>query len=160
MTFTATAIFSYLIVAVAAATLIYAAAFDLKHFIIRNSLVLSLISLYLLHAAITWRWTEVPADLGLAAVIFAIGLAFYALGLLGGGDVKLLAVAFLWVGMRGALLLAGLLVLFSLVYVIAALFGWIKTRKTGGRRQIAFAPVVASALAGAFLLGAVQPWPW
>jgi prepilin peptidase CpaA len=160
MTLTVPVIFSYLVVVVATATLIHAAMFDLEHFTIRNSLVLFLILLYLLHAALTRRWSEVPFDLVLAAMIFVIGLVFYALGAFGGGDVKLLTVAFLWVGMRGALLLAGLLVIFSLLSVVAGQLGWIKTRKLGIRRQIAFAPAVAGALAGAFLLGAVQPWLW
>jgi prepilin peptidase CpaA len=156
----ASAICAYLIVAIAAATLIYAGVADLRSFTIRNSLVLFLFLLYLVHAAITWRWAHVSADLILAAAVFAIGLGFYALGMLGGGDVKLLTVAFLWVGMRGALLLAALLAVFSLLLAIAGLAGWIKTLNAGGRRRIAFAPAIAGALAGAFLLGTVQPWLW
>jgi prepilin peptidase CpaA len=158
--FAAPAICAYLIVAVAIATLIYAAVTDLRSFTIKNLLVLFLILLYLLHAAITWRWTQVPADLILAAVIFLIGLVFYAFGTLGGGDVKLLTVAFLWVGMRGALPLAALLAIFSLLFAVAGLAGWIKTRNVGNRRRMAFAPAIAGALAGAFLLGEVQPWLW
>jgi prepilin peptidase CpaA len=160
MTLTAPLVFSYLVVVIATVTLIHAALFDLKHFTIRNSLVLFLVLLYLLHAALTWRWSEVPLDLALAVMIFVIGVVFYALGAFGGGDVKLLTVAFLWVGMRGALLLAILLVIFSLLSVVAGKLGWIKTRKVGPRQEIAFAPAVAGALAGAFLLGAVQPWLW
>jgi len=158
--FTAPAICAYLIVVIATATLIYAGVTDLRYFTIRNSLVLFLILLYLLHAAITWRWMQAPADLVLVATIFLIGLVFYASGTLGGGDVKLLTVAFLWVGMRGALPLAALLAIFSLLLAIAGLAGWIKTRGVGSRRRIAFAPAIAGALAGAFLLGVVQPWPW
>jgi prepilin peptidase CpaA len=158
--FSASAICAYSIVAIAAVTLLYAGVTDLRFFTVRNSLVLFLLLLYLVHAAITWRWAQVPVDLILAAVVFAIGLGFYALGMLGGGDVKLLTVAFLWVGMRGALLLAALLAVFSLLLAIAGLAGWIKTLNAGGRRRFSFTPAPAGPLAGAFLLGTVQPWLW
>ena len=58
MTLTAPLVFSYLVVVIATVTLIHAALFDLKHFTIRNSLVLFLVLLYLLHAALTWRWAR------------------------------------------------------------------------------------------------------
>lgn len=44
---------SYVVVAFAAAALIYAALSDLKNFTIRNSLVLLLAFLYVVHAALT-----------------------------------------------------------------------------------------------------------
>ncbi len=151
---------SYVVVAFAAAALIYAALSDLKNFTIRNSLVLLLAFLYVVHAALTRRWAEVPRDLELAAVMFAITLVFYWLGLLGGGDVKLLTVAFLWVGGHGAMVFAILLGVISFIHVIAGVFGWLSVRQVGRRRQIAFAPSVAGALIGSFMLGSVQPWPW
>jgi prepilin peptidase CpaA len=153
-------IISYVVIAIAIALLIHAAVYDLRNFAIRNSLVGFLLLLYLLHIALMSRWSNVPYDIGLAAMTFAIMLVFYALGLLGAGDVKLLTVAFLWVGWHGAMEFALLLVATSIFLLIAALTGLVESRKVGSRHKVAFAPAIAGALACAFLLGLVQPWPW
>jgi prepilin peptidase CpaA len=47
-----------------------------------------------------------------AALMFVVMLAFYSIGWLGGGDVKILTVAFLWTGSSGALPFAILLSFF------------------------------------------------
>lgn len=43
-------------------------------------------------------WTMVAADVGGATALFVLGAAGFRFGLVGGGDVKLLAAAALWVG--------------------------------------------------------------
>ena len=59
---------------------------------------------------------------------------------MGGGDVKILAVAFLWTGMSGALIFAVLLAVFSSVHAVAAKLGWVKSQITEGScRSIPFA---------------------
>jgi hypothetical protein len=74
-----------------------------------------------------------------------------------GGDVKILAVAFLWTGLSGALPFAVLLALFSSAYGLAAKFGWAKSQITDRvRRRIPFAPAVAAAPIGTFLLRAMH----
>jgi prepilin peptidase CpaA len=89
--------------------------------------------------------------------MFVAMLAFYSLGWMGGGDVKILAVAFLWTGLSGALPLAILLVVFSGIHAIAAKLGWVKSQLTdSGRRRIPFAPSVAGALICIFVLRALQ----
>jgi Flp pilus assembly protein protease CpaA len=71
---------------------------------------------------------------------------------MGGGDVKFLAVAFLWTGLSGALPFAILLALFSGIHSIAAKLGWAKSQITeSGRRRIPFAPSVAGALICTFI---------
>jgi prepilin peptidase CpaA len=80
---------------------------------------------------------------------------------MGGGDVKLLTVAFLWVGIGCALPFAVLLLLFAGMHVIATKLGWAETRQADDdeRKRIPFAPSVAAALIGVFMLGCLAPVP-
>jgi prepilin peptidase CpaA len=76
---------------------------------------------------------------------------------MGGGDVKILAVAFLWTGLSGALPFAILLALFGSAHSIAAKVGWTTSQVTArGSRRIPFAPSVAGALIGTFIVRALQ----
>jgi prepilin peptidase CpaA len=98
-------------------------------------------------------------NVGFALLIFAVMLYFYSQGLLGGGDVKLLTVAFLWAGVDCALPFALLLSLFATVHTIAGKLGWVEVQHLGQdkRSRIAFAPSVAAALIGIFMLGCRAP---
>lgn len=91
---------------------------------IPNLLVVALVALFLVCAAVTdvsvnWLWHIVPA-----VVALACGILLFRTGKIGGGDVKLLAAATLWVGVEGmstfllGLGVAGLLV--ALLFVA----GW------------------------------------
>jgi prepilin peptidase CpaA len=95
-----------------AALMILAAFEDLRRLIIPNALTLSL--------CLTWPIYELTAPsffgalgaLGCAAAVFLAGALCFARGYLGGGDVKLLAVATLWAGPTGTpafLVLTGVL---------------------------------------------------
>ena len=80
-----------------------AAAFtDIRSRRIPNALVLVLTALGLLRLGVdlwTGPATAVPSlDLALAAIVFLGGTALFAVGLMGGGDVKLLAAASVWFG--------------------------------------------------------------
>jgi prepilin peptidase CpaA len=75
-----------------------AAFMDLRERRIPNRLTAGLTLLYPIYvvtspAAVAW-----PIALGLAAVVFLIGLGLFARALIGGGDVKLLAALSLWAG--------------------------------------------------------------
>ena len=83
-------------------------------------MALALAGLFVLYAVLTSRWTDLRWDLAFAAFMFVVMLVIYVLGWMGGGDVKLLAVAFLWTGLSGALPFAFLLALFSFVHGLAA----------------------------------------
>lgn len=81
------------------AGMLHAAVTDLRHRRIRNWLVAAL--------AVSWApmalVVRVPVDqmassVLAAALVFAVGFGFFAAGWLGGGDVKLAAVAVLWLG--------------------------------------------------------------
>ena len=60
--------------------------------------------------------------------MFVIMLVFYKIGWLGGGDVKILTVAFLWTGLSGALPFAVLLALFCSAHGLAAKLAGLKAR--------------------------------
>ncbi|HEY6257654.1 MAG TPA: prepilin peptidase [Xanthobacteraceae bacterium] len=144
-----------------AAVLFYAALTDLKHFQIRNELIVVLTGLFVLHAVVSGRWPGIPWNVGLALLILALMLYFYAQDLLGGGDVKLLAVAFLWAGIDCALPFALLLSLFATLHALAGKLGWVDVKRVGEdkRARIAFAPSVAAALIGIFMLGCLSGVP-
>jgi hypothetical protein len=86
------------IVVITAAVLLYAAITDLQEFRIRNELILCLIMLWLVHVAADHEWTSLYRDIGFAALLFIFMLYFYARSWMGGGDVKLATVPFLWTG--------------------------------------------------------------
>jgi prepilin peptidase CpaA len=91
--------------------------------------------------------------------MFIVMAFFYSYRLMGGGDVKLLSVAFLWVGIGCALPFALLLLLFASIHSIAAKVGWANTQRVENddRERIPFAPSIAAALAGVFILGCLAP---
>jgi prepilin peptidase CpaA len=142
---------------ITSALLFYVALTDLREYKIRNELVLALAGLFVLYTVLTGYRADLRWDLAFAILVFVVLLAFYGLGWMGGGDVKILAVAFLWTGLSGALPFAVLLALFCSAHGLAAKFGWVKSQDAGGgRRRIPFAPSVAAALIGTFMLRALQ----
>ncbi len=83
---------------ITAAVLFYVALTDFKQFKIRNELILVLAGLFVVHALLSGRWVSAHWNLAFAAVMFGVMLYFYAQNWMGGGDVKILTVGFLWVG--------------------------------------------------------------
>jgi prepilin peptidase CpaA len=147
------------VLVVTAAILFYAALTDLKRYQIRNELIAVLAGLFVVHAFLSGRSPGIAWNVGLALLIFAVMLYFYSQNLMGGGDVKLLTVAFLWAGVDCALPFAILLSLFAAVHAIAGKLGWVNVQHVGDnkRSRIAFAPSVAAALIGIFMLGCLAP---
>ena len=86
---------SYWLLVVTAATLFWVALTDLRHFKIRNDLIIVLIVLFFVYAFLSGRWREIYLNIGLALLLLCIMLYYYSQKLMGGGDVKLFAVAFL-----------------------------------------------------------------
>ena len=147
---------SHVILVITAATLLYVALTDLKEYKIRNDLVVVLAALYFLHALLSGRWTTLHWNVGFALVMFAVMLYFYAQKLMGGGDLKILTVAFLWIGLSCAIWFALLLLIFAGVHTILAKLRWVDAQEVEGRKRIAFAPSVAAALIGTFLIGCLH----
>jgi len=148
---------AYFVLVVTSALLLQAAWTDLREYKIRNELILALAGLFVLYAVLIGHWADLKWDVAFAALMSVVLLAFYSLGWMGGGDVKILAVAFLWTGLSGALPFAVLLALFSSAHSIAAKFGWVKSQVTAsGHRRIPFAPSVGGALICTFVLRSLQ----
>ena len=152
-----TAVSSCAVLLVTAALLLYVAVNDFRQYSISNVLVLTLAGLFLLHAVLSGRWIMLHENFAFALLMFALLLLCYARGWMGGGDVKLLTVAFLWVGIRCALPFALLLLLFASLHALAAKLEWVGGRVVDGRLKIAFAPAVSAALLGSFAAGCLAP---
>jgi prepilin peptidase CpaA len=150
---------SDIILVVAAAVLFYAAVNDLRYFKIGNELIFLLVGLFILYTLLSGLWIHAAWNIGLAAFVFVFLIYFYSRHWMGGGDVKILTVAFLWTGVECALAFAILLLLCASLHAIAARFGWAGSQQTNDdrRRRIAFAPSVAAALIAVFLSGCLRP---
>jgi prepilin peptidase CpaA len=138
--------------------LFYAAFTDLKHYKISNELIFLLLGLFALHALLSNRWTNIAWNLGLASGAFVILIYFYSRHWIGGGDVKILTVAFLWVGIECALPFVLLLLLSVSLHTVAAKFEWVESQQneSDGHQRIPFAPSIAAALIATILLGCLR----
>jgi len=148
---------SHIVLVITAALLLYVAATDLRDFKIRNDLVIVLAALFFVHAVLSGRWTFLHWNIGFAAVMFALMLYGYAQKLIGGGDLKLMTVGFLWSGVYGAVPFLVILTLFALLHLLAAKRGWVRAQKVDGHTRVAFAPSVAAGLIGIFMGGCLAP---
>jgi prepilin peptidase CpaA len=145
------------VLVITALVLLYVAFVDLQSFQIRNELILALIGLWLVDIAITSRWSSAYWNIGFAALMLIVMAYFYHRQWMGGGDVKLAAVAFLWTGIDCALVFALLLLGFTIVHTAAAKLDLVKVRHADdGSMRIAFAPSIAAALIGVFVLGGLH----
>jgi prepilin peptidase CpaA len=132
--------------------LVYGAATDLRARIISNRLNLAIALL----APLWWwatgvtLWPGVPLQIGIALGVFALFTALFAIGMMGGGDVKLLGALALWLPL-GALLT--LLVVMALAGGLITLATVIHHRfaQKDGQPEVPYG--VAIALAGLWVLG-------
>jgi prepilin peptidase CpaA len=154
---TTTAVTSQVVLILTAAVLFYVGITDLKHFKIRNEFILVLTGLFFLHAFLSGRWTALHLNLGFAALLFVIMLYFYSQKLMGGGDIKLLTVALLWVGPFCALPFSLFLLLFVCIHIIAVKFKLVEARVESEKKWLPFAPSIAAALISVFMVGCLRP---
>jgi prepilin peptidase CpaA len=104
------------ILVLTAATLFWVALTDLREFKIRNEFILVLVGLYLVHALCSGAWVSMQWNLAFALLMLLGGAYAYSLQQIGGGDLKLLAVAFLWTGPSYAAPFVFLLLIFTGTY--------------------------------------------
>jgi prepilin peptidase CpaA len=144
-----------IVLALTAGVLLAAAITDLKRYTISNSYIAALVALFVAYTAVTGQWSTLGWNVGIATLLFVALVFFYSRAWMGGGDVKILTVAFLWIGSNCALLFAILLCAFVSIHGAAAKLNWVPSQNAAGdkRPRIAFAPSVAAALIGTFLLG-------
>ena len=141
----------------AVAVLLYVGFTDFRTFKIRNDVLLLLVVLYVPLAIVSpsCSWIRIVESIVLAIFMFTVLLWFFAQKVIGGGDVKLLSVACLWVGVNGALLFSALLLIFILLHLSAAKMGWANTKPMAGRYAIPYAPSVAGAMIGVIVYSAI-----
>jgi prepilin peptidase CpaA len=139
------------------AVLFYVAVTDLKHYNIRNEFILVLVGLFFLYTILAGRWTTLPWNFGFAAFLFLMMLYPYSKKMMGGGDLKLLTAALLWVGPFCALPFALFLLVFASVHALAVKFKLVEGKAVGEQQSMAFAPSIAAALIGVFIIGCLSP---
>jgi prepilin peptidase CpaA len=148
---------SQIVLILTAAVLFYVAFTDFKHYKIRNEVILVLAGLFLLYVFITGSWTTLVWNFGFAALLFLFMLYFYSMRLMGGGDLKLLTVALLWVGPFCAAPFAVFLLFFAGVHTLAAKLKFVKSQVEGAEKMaIPFAPSIAAALISIFMVGCLN----
>ena len=81
-----------------AGLLVWAAWSDLRDYRIPNRISLAIAALYPVHILAAGSIATIPGALLVATIVFAVGFAFFALKIAGGGDVKLMTAAALWAG--------------------------------------------------------------
>jgi prepilin peptidase CpaA len=145
------------ILVLTAATLFWMALTDLREFKVRNEFVAILAGLFLAHALCSGAWTSIQWNFAFALLMLLGGAYAYSLQQIGGGDLKLLAVAFLWTGPWSAAPFVILLLIFTGAYYVAARFGLAAAKKTPAGLRIPLAPPLAGALIGALALGLMAP---
>ena len=138
--------YQWFVVAATIAVLCDIAITDLRTFKIYNSRVLLLLSLYGVFAAVSRSPYEVLSDIALGLIIFGFLFLFYLKNVVGGGDVKLVPVAALFVGTHSAFPFAVLLLAFTGLHLFATRMDWVPTLAVDNKRAISYAPSIAAAL--------------
>jgi prepilin peptidase CpaA len=123
-------IISLWILVLTAVTLFWAALTDLMEFKVRNELIVILACLYVVHAFFSGAWIGMQWNLAFALLMLVGGAYVYSLHHIGGGDLKLLTVAFLWTGPWLAPPFIVLLLVFTLIYYAAAKLGLVAAQRT------------------------------
>ena len=151
-------VLGHTVLVISAAVLFYAAWNDLRRHRIPNELVAVLAGLFVVHAVLSGRWVEMHWNIAFAFLTFLVMLVFYIRKTMGGGDLKLLTVGFLWAGFSCALPFAILLLAFALIHAFLVKMGFVDAIGENGRR-VPFAPAIAAALIGIFMLGCLEHAP-
>lgn len=142
----------YALLAALAVALLVAAATDLRHRRIGNWLTAAIA----IAAPLFWwasdlsLWPQVAMQLGVAAGTFALLAALFAVGWMGGGDVKLLTALALWIAPPLFLNLVIVMALLGGVLTIG-FAGWHLMRRRKDKIGVPYG--VAIALAGLWTLG-------
>ena len=127
--------------------LIYVAIEDMLRFKIANESVMVLALLFLVFSLVSGALWPPLWHLLFGAVMFAFVVAVYSFGVIGGGDAKLLAIAFLWIGAQNASFFCILLTLSAGVYLVLQRLFHILPGKTNaaGQFMMPYGPSIAVA---------------
>jgi len=143
---------STLLIATLALLLLWGATTDLRSRIISNKLNLAIALL-----APVWWWAnglslypDIAFQLGIAVAVFALFTGLFALGMMGGGDVKMLGAIALWLPLQAMSTLIIVMALIGGVVTLVTVAHHRMTRRIG-QPEIPYG--VAIALAGLWVLG-------
>jgi prepilin peptidase CpaA len=95
-------------------------------------------------------WPDVAVQIGIAAGIFVFFALLFQIGMMGGGDVKLLAALGLWLPIASVV---KLLVIMSIAGGVLTLIVLARRRRAGGGPETEVPYGVAIAFAGMWLIG-------
>ena len=143
---------SWVLLGLLAALLVVAIVFDLKSRTIPNSLNLAVA---LLAIPFWWVsglpfWPDAAIQVGVAGLVFGLFALVFALGGMGGGDVKLIAAIALWLPWEAVIVL---LVLMSLAGGALTLVMVARQRLAGSDAKLEIPYGVAIAFGGLWLIG-------
>jgi prepilin peptidase CpaA len=163
-----TTIFTMIALAFFPLTVIYAGIGDLTTMRIPNRLVLAMLVGYAMLAPLAgFSISQLALGLATACIVFFLAFGAFAMGWMGGGDVKLMAVAALWLGLpqlaafllwtslAGAVLTLSLMVYRSLpLSKVVRGFGWASRLHTNETR-VPYGVAIASA---SLIVFTASPW--
>ena len=118
---------------------------DVRNYRIKNSIVMMLLCICVIELLIKVDLRQLVAHTVFAAVAFGVLLLAFQRGWLGGGDTKLLTIAFLGIGPESGLIYAIFFLLLTLIYWGGAKLGVLPSRIIGGRLTVPFGPSIAGA---------------
>ena len=90
--------FDLIPLALLAAILVAASVCDVRRYLIPNWITLAVVALYPLYILLHPQPVDWGSGIIVALCLFGLGYVLHSLGVMGGGDVKLLAAAGLWAG--------------------------------------------------------------
>ncbi len=139
-------------VVILAAMLVIAATGDLRTRRIPNKLNLAIALLAVPFWVLSGYalWPDVATQLAVAAGVFLFFALLFQVGMMGGGDVKLLAALGLWLPLASVVKLLVIMSIAGGVLTIALLVRH-RAKKTGGKLEVPYG--VAIAFAGMWLIG-------
>lgn len=143
---------AWILLGLLAVMLLAACWFDLKSRRIPNPLCLAIA---LLAPLFWWAnslgfWPDVPIQIGVAALVFLLFAGAFAVGAMGGGDVKLVAAVALWLPWQAVV---AMLVIMSLAGGVLTLALVVRKRLARSEAALEIPYGVAIAFGGLWLIG-------
>ena len=118
---------------------------DIRNYQIKNSAVITLFCIIIFQFLIQADFYQFIAHVVFSAAAFGVLTFAFRRRLLGGGDTKLLTIAFLGVGPERALVYAIFLLMFSVIYWGGAKLDIVPSQRIGTQLKIPFGPSIAGA---------------
>lgn len=134
-----------MIALVVCAILVFVLVEDLRRFRVRNGAVVALSLCFPADCLLHGRLGLLVPHLLLAGAGLMLLAGSFFLGLVGGGDAKLLTAAMLWVGPEGSVVFAFALLIAVLSYAAGAWAGWLPSKRVKGRLVLPLGPSIALA---------------